>query len=81
MIRISLVVPAYNEETYLPVLLDSVEEARERFLFGPSSIEVIIADNGSTDNTAMIDFLFVWRSFSFSGRGRLRWRPDQYPEE
>jgi glycosyltransferase involved in cell wall biosynthesis len=54
MIRISLVVPAYNEEKYLPDLLDSVEEARERFTLGPSLIEVIIADNGSTDNTAVI---------------------------
>jgi len=54
MIRISLIVPAYNEEEYLPVLLDSVEEARERFIFGPAFIEVIIADNGSTDNTTLI---------------------------
>jgi glycosyltransferase involved in cell wall biosynthesis len=54
MIRISIVVPVYNEEEYLPALLDSVEEARERFIFDPSLIEVIIADNGSTDNTLMI---------------------------
>jgi glycosyltransferase involved in cell wall biosynthesis len=54
MIRISLVVPVYNEEEYLPGLLDSVEKACEHFTFGPSLIEVIVADNGSTDNTANI---------------------------
>lgn len=54
MTRISLVVPAYNEEEYLPLLLDSIEEARDRFTPSPSLIEVIIADNGSTDKTAII---------------------------
>jgi glycosyltransferase involved in cell wall biosynthesis len=54
MTRISLIVPVYNEEEYLPFLLDSVEKARECFTLGPSLIEVIIADNGSTDNTAII---------------------------
>jgi len=54
MIRISLVIPAYNEEEYLPLLLDSVKEARERFVLGSSSIDVIVADNESTDNTAAI---------------------------
>ena len=50
----SLVIPAYNEEDYLPRLLDSVDAARRRFHGGPDAIEVIVADNASTDATATI---------------------------
>ncbi len=52
--RISLVIPAYNEEHYLPRLLDTVDAARARFRLGADAIEVIVADNGSTDRTAAI---------------------------
>lgn len=52
--RISLIIPAWNEAAYLPRLLDSVEAARARFRAGRDRIEVIVADNGSTDETAMI---------------------------
>jgi len=52
--RISLVVPAYNEEHYLPRLLDTVDAARARFRGGADAIEVIVADDGSTDRTAAI---------------------------
>ena len=51
---ISLVIPAYNEAQLLPRLLDTVEAARNRFRDGPQAIEVIIADNSSTDATAAI---------------------------
>ena len=50
--RLSLVIPAYNEEAYLAALLDSVDLARERYRGGPDAIEVILADNASTDRTA-----------------------------
>jgi glycosyltransferase involved in cell wall biosynthesis len=53
-VRISLVVPARNEEAYLPALLDSVETARARYARGPSAVEVIVSDNASTDRTAEI---------------------------
>jgi len=53
-IRISLVIPAHNEERYLPRLLDSVEVARERWRHDPDGFEVIVADNVSTDGTAKI---------------------------
>ena len=53
-IRISLVIPAHNEERYLPRLLDSVEVARERWRCDQDSFEVIVADNISTDGTAKI---------------------------
>ena len=52
--RYSVVIPAYNEAEYLPCLLDSVDCARERFELGPDAVEVVVADNGSTDATAAI---------------------------
>ena len=48
---ISLVIPAWNEAARLPRLLDSVAVARARFA---GRVEVIVADNGSTDATAAI---------------------------
>jgi glycosyltransferase involved in cell wall biosynthesis len=53
-IRISLVIPAYNEAELLPRLLDSVEAARQSYRHGRAAIEVIVVDNGSTDLTAAI---------------------------
>jgi glycosyltransferase involved in cell wall biosynthesis len=53
-IQISLVIPAHNEERFLPRLLDSVDTAREQWRRGPAAIEVIVADNLSTDRTAAI---------------------------
>ena len=50
--RFSLIIPAHNEEAYLPRLVDSVERARERYAGGVEAIEVIVADNQSTDRTA-----------------------------
>jgi glycosyltransferase involved in cell wall biosynthesis len=52
--RFSLVIPAYNEEKYLPRLLDSIDAAREIYGGGPGAIEVIVADNASTDSTAAL---------------------------
>jgi glycosyltransferase involved in cell wall biosynthesis len=51
--RYSLIVPAYNEEQLLPRLLDSVNVARSAYA-GVGSVEVIVADNSSTDGTASI---------------------------
>ncbi len=52
--RISLIIPARNEGHLLPRLLDTVEVARNTYLRGPDAIEVIVADNVSTDNTVSI---------------------------
>lgn len=52
--RTSLVIPARNEERWLPPLLASVDAARERYHAGPDAVEVIVADNASTDRTAEI---------------------------
>jgi len=51
---ISLVIPAYNEAALLPRLLDTINAARDRYAGGRDAIEVIVADNSSTDNTADI---------------------------
>ena len=51
---ISLVVPAWDEAAYLPRLLDSVDGARARYPGGADAIEVIVADNDSTDETSEV---------------------------
>lgn len=54
MIRHSLVIPAFNEAKLLPRLLDTLDVARERYRHGAAAIEVIVADNSSTDTTPEI---------------------------
>lgn len=54
MPRISVVIPAFNEEQFLPALLDSIDLARERYEAGAEEIEIIVADNASTDGTAIL---------------------------
>jgi len=51
---LSVIVPAFNEAAYLPHLLDSIEVTRSRFDGAADAIEVIVANNGSTDATAEI---------------------------
>ncbi|MFY2762787.1 glycosyltransferase [Arenimonas sp. MALMAid1274] len=56
-IRLSLVIPAWNEAQRLPRLLDSVDAARanwRRHGGSDDDIELIVADNGSTDGTAAV---------------------------
>lgn len=45
---LSIVIPTYNEEEYLPVLLDSIKEQSFK------DYEIIIADANSTDRTPLI---------------------------
>jgi len=52
--ELSLVVPAYNEAAYLPALLDSVAHAARQAGLDGNGLEVIVADNDSTDETAEI---------------------------
>jgi glycosyltransferase involved in cell wall biosynthesis len=50
-VKISVVIPARNEEERLPRLLDSLERARKNYA---GEVEVIVSDNSSTDQTAAI---------------------------
>jgi glycosyltransferase involved in cell wall biosynthesis len=54
MMRFSVVIPAFNEQDYLPRLLDSVEQARNVYAGGRDAIEVIVANNQSTDDTESV---------------------------
>ena len=51
-VRFSVIVPAYNEARLLPRLLDSIAIAAARF--GRGEVEIIVADNLSTDTTRRI---------------------------
>jgi glycosyltransferase involved in cell wall biosynthesis len=51
--RFSVVIPAYNEERLLPRLLESIDVARRNY-GQAGAIEVIVADNVSTDRTAEV---------------------------
>lgn len=59
-LRVSLVIPAYNEESHIAACLDAVAVQTVR------PFEVIVVDNNSTDNTAAIvgsyDFVRVVRA-------------------
>ena len=46
--RLAIIVPAYNEEAYLPGLLDSLLSQ------GFTGRQIAVLDNGSTDGTAEI---------------------------
>ena len=50
--RFSIIIPAYNEALLLPRLLDSIEIAATRF--GRDQVEVVVADNLSTDGTRSV---------------------------
>ncbi len=52
--HISVVVPAFNEAQYLPRLLAGVQEAQRRYRRGAAAVEIIVADNGSTDETVAV---------------------------
>jgi glycosyltransferase involved in cell wall biosynthesis len=51
--RLSIVIPAYNEEAYLPTCLERVIDEVRR-CSAPDTIEVLVIDNASIDATADI---------------------------
>jgi len=61
----TIIVPAYNEETGLPVVLDKVRELGRDY-------EIIVVDDGSSDGTARItnhDGVIVIRHWHNQGKG------------
>lgn len=52
--KISIVVPAFNEEKRLPETLRSIQHARQQFHARQWDSELIVCDNNSTDATAAI---------------------------
>lgn len=52
--KISIIVPAFNEEKLLAATLRSIRAAREAFAPRGWTSEVIVCDNNSTDHTAAI---------------------------
>ncbi len=56
-IGISVVIPAYNEEKYLPDTIKSVREAQARFIqsiIPPPPTEIVVVNNASNDKTAIV---------------------------
>jgi len=47
--QLSFVVPAYNEETYLPACLESILDQIQRL--PPDEVEIVVVNNASTDRT------------------------------
>lgn len=62
--KISVVIPAYNEEAFLPHLLDSLQ--KQTF---SDQYEIIVVDNNSTDKTAEIAKHYGVRVISETSRG------------
>jgi glycosyltransferase involved in cell wall biosynthesis len=52
--RFSVIIPAYNEEKFLPRLLNSIKVAAANYSGGRDQVEVIVANNESTDRTAEV---------------------------
>jgi len=48
MINLSIVIPCYNESKSIPILLENFSKKLDR-----KDIELIIVNNGSTDNTSL----------------------------
>ena len=53
--RLSFVVPAYNEETYLPACLESILKQTQEL---GDSVEIIVVNNASTDRTREVALRF-----------------------
>jgi glycosyltransferase involved in cell wall biosynthesis len=51
---LSVIIPAFNEEKYLPATLDHVRQASQATLASGKSVEIIVVDNASSDRTAEV---------------------------
>ena len=51
---ISVIIPAYNEAEYLGATIQNIKHILSRVLPGKDDWEIIVCDNNSTDNTALL---------------------------
>lgn len=49
---LSIIIPAYNEESRLPRALSKIRDYLASRRCGPEQVEIIIVDDGSADGTA-----------------------------
>lgn len=52
--QLSLIIPAYNEAKRLPRTLAQVSDYLSRGLWGATDVEILVVDDGSTDETVRI---------------------------
>jgi glycosyltransferase involved in cell wall biosynthesis len=71
MHRFSILIPARNEENYLPRCLDSIEAASKPF---PDQVEIIVALNRCTDHTEEIALKYGAKVVHEDGRNLARIR-------
>jgi glycosyltransferase involved in cell wall biosynthesis len=71
MHRFSILIPARNEENYLPRCLDSIEAASKPF---PDQVEIIVALNRCTDRTEEIALKYGAKVVHEDGRNLARIR-------
>lgn len=50
---ISIVVPCFNEQEYMPILYDEINKIEEK-MKDNANFEIIFVDDGSTDNTLQV---------------------------
>ena len=58
--KISIIIPVFNTETYLPVCLESILKLNEQ------DYEVLLVDDGSTDGSGDICDAYACRDDRFS---------------
>ena len=53
--KLTIIIPAFNEEDYLPTTLDSIQTAAAHLSsHSDADIEIIVVDNNSEDDTAVV---------------------------
>lgn len=71
--RLSIVVPAYNEEAYLPACLEALQAEISRS-GGAATAEIVVVDNASTDRTAEVAVEYGARVVREPAKGLTRAR-------
>ena len=59
--KISVIMPAYNAGKYISTAIDSVLQQKAEGLTGEELLELLVVDDGSTDDTVNIVEKFCYR--------------------